>query len=156
MPIQHNMLNMVMAMPVAEPKNFRKSAPVYPISAAISSPSMIITLDRSIGFRKVRTMASESVGYSLKRIIRIRINPSYITARKNQMNKEIPKPSILFSCFSAVAYAMADILKHKPIPAKRISRKSGRCSEAKIPFMINGIDIPAAKLMERERASPVY
>ena len=83
-------------IPVAEPKNLRNRAPVYPMSAAISSPSMIITLERSMGFKKVRTMAMESVGYDLKTMSRIRISPSYKTARKNQIKKEIPNPRILF------------------------------------------------------------
>ena len=61
-PIQHIMVNMVRITPVAEPKNFRNRAPVYPISAAISNPSMIMTLERSMGFRNVSTMATESVG----------------------------------------------------------------------------------------------
>ena len=51
---------------------------------------------------------------------------------------------------------MAVMLKLKPIPAIKISRKSIRCSDAKIPVRINGMAIPALKLSDSERASPAY
>jgi len=51
---------------------------------------------------------------------------------------------------------MADMLKLNPIPASRISRKSIRCSELRIPFRRKGMAIPTVKLMERESANPAY
>ena len=55
-------VKMEIGIPLIVPKNLRKTAPVYPIRAEISSPNIILTLDRSIGFNNVSTIASESLG----------------------------------------------------------------------------------------------
>src|SRR5699024_7967437 len=138
------------------PKNFLKTAPVYPSKALISNFRRIKILDRSMGLNIVAINENLSSGYCSKMIRDNKNNPSKITARNNHIRTAYPNPLILFSLTNAILKAKAVKIKVRKAPVVSNKVKFQIASLKNNPYNTNGIPNPKTRLSVREMATPKY
>ena len=142
--------------PKLVPKNFLKTAPVYPNKAEMSNFNKIKILDKSIGLNIVAIKENLSSGYSLNITRDIKNRPSYITARNNHIKIAYPKPLILLTFDKAILKARATKIKFRNEPTTINNAKSNIAVDLNKPYIKNGIPNPSAKLRVSEIDIPKY
>src|ERR1035437_10343725 len=75
---------------------------------------------------------------------------------QSHMSIAMPNPLILFSFKMEIKKASATKMNESKAPVKINSEKSQISGETKMPYVRNGINVPATKLSESEKDKPRY
>lgn len=143
-------------VPFKLPRNFCKTAPVYPIIAEISNFKIIRMRAKSIGLKNVSVIVSFSKGYSLKTKSNIRNMPSYIIPKNNQVNMATPNPFVLSSYLIAIKNARREKTIDNTTDIASNVKNVDKAEEVKTPKNNIGIVTPRTRLNDSDMANPKY